>query len=82
MATIITQDDAKAYITNVEDKGCDRILVDWECGGPADRVTSDFAWPGKIIADDGYARLNRGWLILEDANLKPGDTVPLLEPQS
>ena len=70
--------DKEAHIVNVEnDRELNHQTVEWECGGPSDRPTSDFEWPGKIVSSDDGDAVCSGWVILEGSALKIGDVVPL-----
>lgn len=65
-----------ARITRIEQRG-DAQLIDWECGGGADRVTTDFAWPGNVLEYNDDGKINHGWVLLEGTSLAVGDTVTL-----
>ena len=70
--------DQEAHIVNIRnDYELNQQTVEWECGGPSDRTTSDFEWPGKIVASDDGETVCSGWVILEGSTLKVGDMVPL-----
>lgn len=69
-------ENPSACITKIEQRDGAQ-LIDWECGGEDDHVTTDFAWPGNVLEYNDDGKINHGWVLLEGVTLAVGDTVTL-----
>lgn len=78
MSNEIMLTDKEAYITKVEDLGLGAQMVEWECGGPDDRTSSDWEWPGEVRSMNNDGKIGSGWVVLEGVNLSVGDVVPAI----